>query len=212
MPARDPAYAHAVENMAQGEAGACSLSAGKPAAGEKGTTIRCFVALQPDAAARDWLDQLAHAQHSLFPHARRMHRDNLHLTVAFIGALDGAIARHVAQQLATQTVETFDWTLGDVGVFERARVLWVGSTDRRLDALAVRVRRLLDALDVHYDRKPFVAHVTLLRKLPRSASRSAARRIEPPILWRVAAPVLLQSKTDRDGTRYTPVAAAAGGA
>ena len=196
--------------MAQGEAGARRLSAGKPATGEKGTTIRCFVALQPDAAARDRLDRLAHAQHSLFPHARRMRRDNLHLTVAFIGALDEAIARHVAQQLARQTVETFDWTLGDIGVFERARVLWVGGTDRRLDALAVRVRQLLDALDVRYDRKPFVAHVTLLRKLPRGAARSAARHIEPPILWRVAAPVLLQSRTDSDGTRYTPVAAAGG--
>lgn len=196
--------------MGQGEAGARSLSRNTPAVAETHTTLRCFVALQPDAAACDRLDELARAQHSLFPHARRMRRDNLHLTVAFIGALDAALARRVAQQLATQTVEPFDWALADVGVFERARVLWVGGADRRLDALAARVRQLLDAVDVGYDGKPFVAHVTLLRKLSRAATRSAALSIEPPIAWRVAAPVLLQSTTDRDGTRYTPVAPAAG--
>jgi 2'-5' RNA ligase len=196
--------------MGQDTAGARGLS-GHTEKGASATTLRCFVALQPEAAARDRLDELALAQHGRFPHARRMRGDNLHLTLAFIGALDAAVARRLAQQLAEQTVEPFDWALGDVGAFDRARVLWVGGADVRLDALAMRVRRLLDRLDVRYDRKPFVAHVTLLRKLPRSAG-NAALRVEPPILWRAAAPVLLQSTTDRDGTRYTPVAAAAGGA
>jgi len=196
--------------MGQIKGSAGGLKRRRPAADADGTTIRCFVALQPDAAARDRLDALASAQHSRFPNARRIRRDNLHLTLAFIGALDAGIARSVARHLAAQTAEPFDWTLGDLGVFGRARVLWVGGADARLDALAARIRALLDALDVHYDRKPFVAHVTLLRKLPRDASREAALKVEPPILWRAAAPVLLQSKTDTEGTHYAPVEAAAG--
>ena len=47
---------------------------------------RCFVALQPDEAALDRLDRLAGEEHARFPSARRVRRENLHLTLAFIGA------------------------------------------------------------------------------------------------------------------------------
>jgi 2'-5' RNA ligase len=183
--------------IAAGEAQRC---AERPA-------IRCFVALQPDEAARDRLDRLAEAQQSLFPRARRMRRENLHLTLAFIGALDSEAARRVVARLAAEPIEPFDWTLDAVGTFGGARVLWAGGSDARLQALAQRARRLLDELGIGYDRKPFVAHVTLLRNVPRAAATAAALAIEPPILWHAVAPVLLQSTTSADGTRYTPVAA-----
>lgn len=190
--------------MAQGGVGKGGLNAGAPRQAT-GRAIRCFVALQPDEAARERLDVLARAQQARFPAARRMQRDNIHLTLAFIGALDAAIAQRVAARLLAEKFEPFDWVLDAVGAFDRARVLWAGGTDARLEALAARVRQLLDALDVRYDRKPFVAHVTLLRKLPRVTARAASLAVEPPILWRAAAPVLLQSTTDRNGTRYTAV-------
>ena len=85
-------------------------------------------------------------------------------------------------------------------------MLWVGGTDARLEALAARVRRLLDELGVPFDRKPFVAHVTLLRDVPRHAASDAARRLEPPVSWHAGAPVLLESSGDSNGIRYLPVA------
>jgi 2'-5' RNA ligase len=69
---------------------------------------------------------------------------------------------------------------------------------------------MLDALDMRFDRKPFVAHVTLLRDVPRDAAGDAVRRVEPPILWHAVAPVLLESRTDSHGVRYLPVAAEPG--
>ena len=170
-------------------------------------TIRCFVALQPDEAARERLDQLARRQHGRFPGARRVRRENLHLTLAFVGALEAGRARQVAAGLAAAPKAPFDWTLDAVGAFGGARVLWAGGSHEDLDQLAERVRRILDSLGVPYDRKAFVAHVTLLRKLPREAVREAVHPIEPPILWHAGAPVLLQSRTDAQGTRYLPVAA-----
>lgn len=169
-------------------------------------SVRCFVALQPDEGARERLDQAAGEQHARFPAARRMRRENLHLTLAFIGALAADRAQQVATRLAAEPHAPFGWSLDVVGTFGSARVLWAGGDDAQLDALAAHARGLLDELSVPFDRKPFVAHVTLLRKLPRQATGDAARRIEPPILWQAAAPVLLASRTDAFGTRYTPIA------
>ena len=170
------------------------------------STIRCFVALQPDQGALQWLDRLAAEQHARIPAARRTRRENLHLTLAFIGALEADRAREVAARLATEACMPFDWSLDAVGAFGGARVLWAGGASPQLDALAARARRLLDELDVRYDRKPFVAHVTLLRNVPRDAASHAAHRLEPPILWHARAPVLLESRTDANGVRYLPVA------
>jgi 2'-5' RNA ligase len=60
---------------------------------------------------------------------------------------------------------------------------------------------LLDELQLRYDRKPFVPHVTLLRNVPRAAL-SMTQIIDPPIAWLAHRPVLLQSIHDEKGTRY----------
>jgi 2'-5' RNA ligase len=172
--------------------------------------IRCFVALQPDEAALERLDRLAGEQCERFPSARRMRRENLHLTLAFIGALEADAARAVAARLAAEPAVPFEWSLDAIGAFAGARVLWVGGTDPRLDVLATRSRDLLDELGVPFDRKPFVAHVTLLRNVPRAAAREIAAAVAPPILWRAGTPVLLESKAGDQGVRYLPVAVPAG--
>lgn len=181
-----------------------------PGRGNAPPAIRCFVALQPDQAALDRLDQLACEQQARFPSARRMRRENLHLTLAFIGALDADRARQVAARLAAEPTAPVEWSLDSVGAFAAARVLWVGGNDARLEALAARSRRLLDDLGVPFDRKPFVAHVTLLRNVPREAAREAIRRLEPPIAWHAGPPVLLESSAGAEGIRYLPVRAQPG--
>jgi 2'-5' RNA ligase len=175
------------------------------------STIRCFVALQPDDAARDRLDALAREQQARFSPARRMQRENLHLTLAFIGQLPREQAQQVATQLAQLPAPGFTWLLDSVGAFARSRVLWAGGTSEELAGLAERSRRLLEALAVPFDHRPFVAHATLLRKLPREAARLVGGPIEPPIPWHAAAPVLLQSTTDEHGTRYVVLPALSSG-
>lgn len=172
--------------------------------------MRCFVALWPDEAARDRLASVAREQQRRFPRSRAMRAENLHLTLAFIGELDEARAAKVAAALEALPFELFEWTLDAVGAFERARVLWAAGPDcAPLAALAQRIRALLDGLHVRYDRKPFVAHVTLLRDLAREDARRAAAPIAPPVAWRTARPQLLHSVT-RDGRlryeRWTPPA------
>lgn len=161
--------------------------------------MRCFVALAPSPAARAALEALMIACAQGHPGARTMRAANLHLTLAFIGELDAAVADTVATALAARPVPAFDLGIDRVGEFGRARVLWAGGPDNpALDALAARVRDLLDDLAVPHDRRSFVPHITLLRDLQPGSGAS-----EPefaPITWRPAPPQLYCSTHDARGT------------
>jgi len=170
--------------------------------GQAAATCRCFVALWPDAGALERLDEIAREQQARFAPARRMRRENLHLTLVFIGALPVDQAQRVVAELAKIPQQEFDWTVDKLGAFAGAGVLWAGDESGPLQELAAQVRRMLDELSVTYDHKPFVPHVTLLRRLPRQAAARAAAPILPPIRWRVGAPRLLESSSDARGIRY----------
>ncbi len=158
------------------------------------------MALRPDDRARVQLDALARAQQRNCPGSRRVGRENLHLTLAFIGQLDAPAASRVIADLAAFPASEFDWMIDHVAGFERARVAWAGGPpEARLDELAQAVRAVLDKQAVSYDRKAFVAHVTLLRQ----AAGIRLQVLGQPIPWRVTSPVLMVSQRDPRGrTRY----------
>jgi 2'-5' RNA ligase len=176
--------------------------------------LRCFVALLPDADTRDRLDRLGAAMHGSCLGSRRVRADNLHLTLAFIGAIPAARAQAVAVALAAEPARPFDFTLDAIDAFAGARVLFAGcaqppASDSPLARCAAQVRGLLQRLDVAFDRKPFVPHVTLLRNLARGDAPRVRADITPPIRWHAHAPRLMQSRQTADGLRYLPIAAGA---
>ena len=154
---------------------------------------RCFVALRPDAAARDQLDALARELERDCPGSRRMQPGNLHLTLAFIGALDSGLATALCNDLKKIEVPDTAWMIDRVDGFRHARVAWAGgASDPQLSALAEVVRQDLDTRTVPYDRKAFFGHVTLLRHVAQFEPRELAQ----PIRWRLVRPVLMVSETD----------------
>jgi 2'-5' RNA ligase len=168
---------------------------------------RCFIALLPDTLAREQLDALARALERACPGARRVAGQNLHLTLAFIGALEPRYAPPIQQYLAAIPRAQGSWTIDRVACFERARVAWAGGpSEPQLSALAQVVRDGLDELGVGYDRKAFLGHVTLLRR----AMQFSARDLAQPVRWTVTRPVLMVSETDEQGRpRYRPWAGSA---
>lgn len=165
---------------------------------------RVFVAIRPDAIARDRLDGLAESLAAGARHSRRVAKENLHLTLAFIGTLEEQRARSVARALLGCRARAFEWTIDRVGYFAGARVVWGGGPESlRLQDLADRVRGALRALDVTFDNRPFVPHVTLLRDV--SGLPPGALTIDPAIAWRCDGPVLLRSTAESAGVRYVPV-------
>lgn len=167
-------------------------------------TDRCFVAVWPDDRTANELDSLAARLHREHPGTRRVQRANLHLTLAFIGPLQDTLQDAVADELAAIDVTAFDWCIDHFGTFAGARVLWAASASNHpaLNALAGRVRSLLDTLEIRYDHQPFTAHVTLLRHLPRAGIAGIAGPLERPIRWTVRRAVLLRSLSTATGVRY----------
>ena len=131
--------------------------------------MRLFVAVDLPAATKVAIDSAVAPGRGHFPRARWVRRANLHLTLAFLGALsveqrDRAV-RHLREKL--EQGRGFSYSVRGVGAFPPAgkvRVLWMGLEPAApFEALAAATREALRAADVPFDDKPFRAHVTIAR-------------------------------------------------
>jgi 2'-5' RNA ligase len=163
-----------------------------------------FVALWPTPAVRTRLSEVADKLARLAVGGRQMAAANLHLTLAFIGMLQADRVATLARGLADCATPEFDWIVDRVGHFSGARVVWAGGANNaHLHALAATVRELLESMTIDFDRKPFAAHVTLLRDVARWKTPHHA--IDPSIIWRCQRPTLVRSDPGPRGVSYTPV-------
>jgi 2'-5' RNA ligase len=168
--------------------------------------MRCFIAVRPDEATRLRLDEVARRLHRMFPRSRRLRASNLHLTLAFIGELAPPGAATAARAMQALAFEPLDWTLDRVGHFARARVVWAGGEDPAVTTLAGLARAALRAVNIAFDPKPFVAHVSLLRDVVAAAGMpgdGASLGSIEPIPWRIERAETLVSERDGAGAvRY----------
>lgn len=125
--------------------------------------LRLFVALDlPDFVRAD-LGQLI----GNLPDTRWLEPDQLHLTLRFIGEVDGGTARDIEEALAVVPSVPFELRLKGLGVFPprgEPRVLWVGIEDAgEVKALKRRIDAALADVGLPRDTRKFHPHVTLAR-------------------------------------------------
>ena len=130
-----------------------------------------------------------------------MRRENLHVTLAFLGNIPAdrlAVAEAAADAIA---VPAFDVELDRVGWWKHNRIVWAGCTTApaRLTELAVRLGAGLRAAGFALDERPFAVHATLLRNARCAAPET---RLAPPVAWRAGEFVLAESVAGADGSRY----------
>lgn len=130
--------------------------------------------------------------------------DDLHLTLAFIGAVERT--RLPALMAAGSTVRGDAMTidLDRLGGFRRAAVAWVGPSAPvpALPVLAADVFRALGEAGIGFDARAFHPHVTIARHC-RIAPEAVA---VGPWRWRVDRFVLFESPVGIDGSRYRALA------
>jgi 2'-5' RNA ligase len=126
---------------------------------------------------------------------------NIHLTLAFLGhvsaeRLDAAVA---AARRVRGTSHTLPLT--EARYWPRSHIVWVGpkAPPEPLAALALELQRELAAADFKLDEREFVAHVTLLRDVPRLRGLPAL----PDVEWPIDEFVLARSETAAAGSVYT---------
>jgi len=125
-------------------------------------TVRLFFALWPgsdlQAKLAAWAKQAA-------GRSRAMRQENLHLTLAFLGATEAALLPDLIALAADVRFAPIRLPLDRVGYWKHNCIIWCGTSEEpdTLAALVEDLRARLDAAGIGYDRKPFVSHVTLVR-------------------------------------------------
>jgi RNA 2',3'-cyclic 3'-phosphodiesterase len=170
--------------------------------------VRAFFGLPVPEAQRDELAPFLDACARAAPEFRWTPRDNLHLTVRFIGSVDRSLVESVADGLAGRPLSAFEMEPGEVGTFGRgraARVVWFGLRvgGEGAAALAAHVEEECVRAGLPAESRPYQAHLTLARARPRDGARlpelPAMPRLQP---WRADRLVLYSSHLARTGAVY----------
>ncbi|WP_419949364.1 RNA 2',3'-cyclic phosphodiesterase [Candidatus Palauibacter sp.] len=141
--------------------------------------------------------------------------EQLHLTLRFIGEVDGRLEARLAREIAAATAEAprFDLTVRSAGVFpslRRARVIWAGvDEDAALTALQARVEAAVVRAGVAPEPRPFRPHVTVGRIRGAAPPRGLADEISRVRLEAAVAVhevFLMRSKLLPRGARHAEVA------
>lgn len=111
------------------------------------------------------------------PGARWIDVENYHLTLRFIGDVEGHVADEIANGLDRVRRRPFQLQLSGVGAFgsRKPHAVWAGvSASPELIALQAEIERICQRLGVPADPRKFMPHVTLAR-LRNAAPEEVAR-------------------------------------
>ena len=163
---------------------------------------RLFFALWPDAAVRARLDQAG--KELLGKRVKRVPAANLHLTLAFAGAVTAPV-RHCLQAAAGEVrCPAFKLSIEHVGHWSRPRIFWLGPVHAppALWTLAGALRTALGDCGLQTETRPYQPHVTLARKIARPPEQA---RIDP-VDWSIRHFSLVESVTGARAASYTLLA------
>lgn len=144
------------------------------------------------------------------PGARWQRADQLHLTLRFIGEVDGRVAADAGEALATIKSGSFDLQLDGVGHFgerRRVRALWAGvAPNPALIALQAKIERALVDAGLPPEGRKFKPHVTIARMGQTDHGRVAQFLSDHALFgtapWRVTAYHLYSSQLSPNGSLY----------
>jgi 2'-5' RNA ligase len=100
------------------------------------------------------------------PGARWIDVENYHLTLRFIGDIEGHVADEIANALDRVRRPSFSLTLSGVGAFgsRKPHAVWAGTAPSPdLNALQGEIERICQRIGIPSDPRKFMPHVTLAR-------------------------------------------------
>lgn len=181
------------------------MSSQRSAAAAGPARRRLFFALWPEADVVSALSDWARQAQALCG-GRTMRPDSLHLTLAFLGAVEtGRIAElqallpHGGWQGGTLSLDRY-------GRFGGPRIVWAGSAQPApwLDDLHALLWRRLGTAGFSEPDEPFRPHLSLLRNA--GLGDLSALSAPPPIVWTPRRLVLMASLPRESGSYYEMLA------
>ena len=159
---------------------------------------RLFFALWPDEAVRARLDQAG--GELLGKRVKRVPAANLHLTLAFAGAVTAPVRTCLQTAAGDIRCPAFSLSIEHVSHWPRPRIFWVGPSHvpPALWSLAGLLRAALEHCGLQTETRPYQPHITLARKIQRPPS---VDRIAP-LDWSIREFCLLESVTGPRAASY----------
>jgi 2'-5' RNA ligase len=133
------------------------------------TLVRSFVAVdieEPEVVRR--IENVQREVLQLGLDVKLVERENLHLTLRFLGEIPQSRINDVIKALSGVKANKFQIKLAEIGVFpdlSRPRVLWIGVSQGadELVKLANAVRQVVDKFAEHREEREFTPHLTIGR-------------------------------------------------
>ena len=159
---------------------------------------RLFFALWPDEDVRCALEESA--KQRLGKRVKRVPAENLHITLAFAGAVDAQQRACLERAASAVRCPCFDLGIDRLGYWPKPRILWAGPGNIPMEsrALAGALGQALAACGIEADTRAWQPHITLARK----QNTAPAGEEFPPIHWSISRFSLVESVTDPAGVRY----------
>ena len=166
-------------------------------------TARIFFALLPPPAAQRALGDLAR-ETARRAHGRPVPADNMHVTLAFVGAWPLARLPALLDAAVAVRGEALHLVFDEFGAFRRAGIAWIGTSTPpgALTQAAASLADVLTPAGVVLDAQPFRPHMTLARHCRGPYPRGVAG----PFSFVADRFTLMQSETQSEGARYRQVA------
>lgn len=123
---------------------------------------RLFTAIELPAEISAWTERL----HIPLPGARWIYPENYHITLRFVGEIDGVKRREFISNLEQIDFDSFPLRLKGVGAFggNSPRTVWAAvEPSDTLERLAKAHDRAARQAGIQIDKRPFKPHVTLAR-------------------------------------------------
>ena len=168
-------------------------------ADEAAAARRLFFALWPDDALRREMGRLLGKAVGR-DGGRPVPAENLHNTLKFLGSVTPEQLTCIRQVAEGVRAGPFTLSLDRLGHFPRPRVIWLGASQlpAALRELVQQLERGLAGCGFPTERRPYQAHVTLMRKARQPPREETCQ----PLSWQVADFVLVESQTLPSGAEY----------
>lgn len=162
------------------------------------TTTRCFLAFWPTPEITGHLARLSCMLQRQVG-GRRTPEKNIHLTLAFLGDLIPPQIEAVGS-CCPNVAAPFDVTLDRIGYWRNGGIVSAGPRlpDPDFAKFAEDIRSSLRRTGLRIDKRPFVPHLTLLRKAVRRP-RIKTGSME----WRIREYTLVASELTPSGSQYS---------
>jgi 2'-5' RNA ligase len=164
-----------------------------------GETARLFFAVWPAPGVQRALGEIAQRARRECG-GRAVSPQKIHLTLVFLGDLPRDRIAALGALASTVRGHRFGLAVNRLEYWRHNRILWAGvrTCPKALPALVAGVQDALAGLEIQFDRRPYVPHVTLLRNARRAPADDAC----PEVTWPVEDFALMESAPTPAGRAY----------